>query len=194
VPGRDTNPDGVPYPTDHLGGNKRVGGRPGDRIPNLTFQGYVDGDRSQGLQAVSLADYFDPSQKRYKILHLEIAATWCTICASEADATVTVKEPLGARGIAYVEIIVAGPTAGAGPALSDVTGWMDRHQSNFTTAIDVHARRLGAIGIHGDVMPWDVLLDTRTMEILDSSGGAPADIGIFDQDFLDFVNTHPPSY
>jgi hypothetical protein len=194
VAGRDVNPDGVPYPTDHLGANKRVGTRRGDRIPNFTFQAYVDGDRSKGLQTISLADYFDPTQARYKVLHLELAATWCAICASEADATVIAKAPLGAKGVAYVEVIVSGPTQGAGPSLSDVTGWMDRHKSNFTTAIDVRARRVSQVGVTGEVMPWDILVDTRTMEILDSAGGAPADLVQFDDLFLAFVNTNPPSY
>lgn len=182
------------YPTDHLGPNKRVGTRRGDRIPNLTFQGYIDGDRSKGLRSISLADYFDPALRRYKILHIEVAATWCAICSSVAKATVLAKEPMARKGVAYIEIIVAGPTVGAGPALEEVTGWMDRHHSNFTTAIDVRARRLGALGVTGEVIPWDILVDTRTMEILDSAGGAPLDIVQFDELFLDFVTKNPPSY
>ena len=54
LPGRTANPDGVPYPTDHLGGAPRSGQRPGDRIPNFTFQAYVDGDRGAGLKTISL--------------------------------------------------------------------------------------------------------------------------------------------
>jgi hypothetical protein len=194
VPGRSTNPDGVPYPTDSLGSAKRVGKIPGDRIPNLTFQAYVDGDVSKGLAVVSLADFYDPNQTRNKVLHIEGAATWCEICASEADATTTAKAFMNGKGVVYLEVIVSGPTQQRGPSLGDVTGWMSAHKSNFSTAIDVRARRMSGIGVDGTVMPWDILIDTRTMEILDSSGGAPADIVDYDSQFVDFVNTHPPSY
>lgn len=98
VVAHDTNPDGVRYPTDHLGGTKRSGKRPGNRIPNLAFQAYLDGDRTAGLKTISLADYFDPGQKRHKILHIEVSAVWCAICASVTEATVQVKEPLGKEG------------------------------------------------------------------------------------------------
>src|SRR5687768_2765882 len=64
VVGTDTNPDGDPYPTDNIGGRPRGGGRRGDRIANFKFQGYRDGDRSKGLAPISLAEYFDPKQKR----------------------------------------------------------------------------------------------------------------------------------
>lgn len=194
VPGRNTNPDGVPYPADHLGGHPRSGKLRGDRIPNLTFQAYVDGDHAAGLKTVSLADYFDPEQRRQKTLHIEVSAVWCTICASVTEATVSVKDPLGREGIAYLEVILAGARGGEGPSLADVEGWIDRHHSNLTTGIDVRGRRLGAIGVDPAVMPWDIVLDTRTMEILDSSGGAPQDIVKYDRSYVALVDSMAPSY
>lgn len=194
VAGRDVNPDGIAYPTDHIGGEKRSALRRGDRIPNFTFQAYVDGDRAAGLKTISLADYYDPKQKRWKLLHLEVASTWCAICSSEAEATVIAKEPLGKEGVAYLEVIVSGAAAGEGPSLSEVDSWVSRHKSNFTTGIDVRARRLGSIGVAVDVMPWDIMIDTRTMEILDSSGGAPADIVVFDRSYLALLAKITPAY
>jgi hypothetical protein len=194
VPGRTTNPDGVPYPTDRIGPHDRVGKNPGDRIPNFTFQGYPDADRSRGLQPISLADYFDPQQKRNKVLHIQVAATWCSICRSVVEATNIAKEPLGKRGMAYLEVVVSGPTQGIGPSLPQFDEWLTQNKTTFTSVLDVRARRLASIGVNGDVMPWDIVIDTRTMEILDSSGGAPADIGLFANEFLAFVEKNPPSY
>ena len=112
-PGHDTNPDGVPYPTDHIGGTPRSGrAHPGDRIPNFTFQAYVNGDRAAGLKTISMADYFDPKQARNKVLHIEVSAVWCSICSSVTDETVKVKDELGKEGVVYLEVI----TAGASPA------------------------------------------------------------------------------
>ncbi len=188
-----TNPDGMAYPTEGLGGRKRAGRTPGDRIPNFTFRGYRNG-RAGGLETISLAEYFDPDQKRHKVLHIQIAATWCAICSSELEATVGVVEPLGERGIRFLEVIVSGATAGKGPALEEVDQWVDRHKTNFPTAIDVAARRLGPLGISGAAVPYDILVDTRTMEILDSSVGAPLDVGKYVLDGLRWVENNPPSY
>lgn len=187
------NPDGVPYPTDNLGGRKRVGTRRGDRMPNFTFKGYRSG-RAGGLENIALAEFFDPSQKRHKVLHLQLAATWCTICSSELEATMSIAEPLRAKGVALLEVIVSGAHAGKGPSLAEVDQWIDRHGTTFPTGIDVAARRLGAVGVSGSAMPHDILIDTRTMEILDSSVGAPLDVGKYDQAGVDFVDHSPPSY
>ncbi len=188
----ETNPDGLPYPADHIGGRKRSGTRPGDRMPNLTLRSYRNG-RADGLETISLAEYFDPDQKRNKVLHIQVAATWCAICSAELEATVTVTEPLKERGVVFLEILVSGATAGEGPSLEEVDRWIDRHKTNFPTAIDVRARRLAPLGVSGSAMPHDILIDTRTMEILDSSIGAPLDVGVYVLDGLEFVTKHPPS-
>lgn len=192
--GRDVNPDGVPYPTDNLGGAERAGGRPGQRIPNFTFQAYVDGDRAAGLQTISLADFFDPSQKRFKIIDLQVAAIWCAVCTNVVNGTIPVKEKLGREGVVFLEVMVAGSVSTAGPSLAEVDEWITRHGSNYTTAIDVRARRLGGIGIDRAAVPYDLLIDARTMEILDSSVGAPVSVEGYVRDGLKYVASHPPSY
>lgn len=190
----ETNPDGVPYPTDRIGGLKRAGKRPGDRMPNFTFRAYRNPGRAGGLETVSLAEYFDPQQKRHKVLHLQVAATWCSICSSELEATVGVTEPLKERGVVFLEVVVSGAAPGKGPSLSEVDAWIDRHETNFPTAIDVGARRLGTIGVSGAAMPHDILIDTRTMEILDSSVGAPVDVAKYVLEAVRWVEANPPSY
>lgn len=194
LPVIETNPDGVPYPTDRLGGRKRSGTRPGDRMPNFTFRAYRPPGRVGGLETVSLAEYFDPQQRRHKVLHLQVAATWCAICSSELEATVGVADRLKERGIVFLEVIVSGAAAGKGPSLAEAEAWIDRHKTNFPTGIDVAARRLGAVGVTGTAMPHDILIDTRTMEILDSSVGAPVDVVKYVLEGLRFVEESPPSY
>lgn len=190
---RDTNPDGVPYPTDNVGPRKRIGSTPGQRLPNLAFHAYLDGDRSQ-LSTISMADFYDPEMKRHKVLHLMIAATWCAICSAELEAAISIKEQARGIGVVFVEVIVSGATAGKGPSSDEVEGWMKRHGTNITTAIDVRAKKLGPLGIDPIAMPHDILVDTRTMEILDSSVGAPLDVGKYVQSATRWVDANPPSY
>lgn len=192
--GRAANPDGVPYPTDNLGGVEHSRARSGDRIPNFTFLAYEGGDRSGGLKPVSLADYYDPDQKRHRLLHLKVSATWCGYCSAALVDLVRSKQELEAEGAVSLEVVVSGPTNRIGPSLGELDGWVERHGSNVTTAVDVRARRLGGIGVDGTVVPWDLLIDTRTMEILDSSGGAPSDVKRYVRDGLAFVANNPPGY
>ena len=196
VAGHTTNPDGVAYPTDHIGGTQRAGGRPGDRIPNYTFMAYVDGDRAAGLKPVSLADFYDPTSKRAKILDLQISATWCSVCSQVTTSTVPVKAELAKEGALFLEVIVAGNAPSAGPSLEEVDAWVTSHHSTVTTAIDVRGHRLGNIGVDRTLVPYDVLLDLRTMEILDASPGAPQnfDIASYAHEGLTYVGTHAPSY
>jgi len=192
VPAHPTNPEGVAYPTDSLGGAERGVNHPGDRIPNLTFQAYVDGDRSKGLQTVSLADYFDPERKHHKLLDIQISAGWCSICSVETSSTSQVIDDLKKEGATFLQVMINGNGGATGPALEEVDAWVDGHHMTYTLAIDVRARRMNGLGV--TTVPWDLLIDTRTMEILDSSAGAPADVEKYVRDGLDFVNAHPPSY
>src|SRR5580704_17417819 len=83
--GTNTNPDGVPYPspTGGYGRNARSGSTPGSVMANYRFQGYRSGDPSKGLPTISLADYYDPCNKRYKMIHLTVAGVWCQPCSQE---------------------------------------------------------------------------------------------------------------
>lgn len=106
----------------------------------------------------------------------------------------SVKEPLAAEGVVFFEVVVSGAIAGTGPSLGEVDAWVSRHQANFSIGIDVRARRSGTIGVDPSAMPHDILIDTRTMEILDSSIGAPLDIVKYVRDGLRWVEDNPPSY
>jgi hypothetical protein len=187
-----TNPDGVPYPDDHLGANARAAAVRGDRIANFAFQGYPGGDRAAGLRTISLADYFDPEQTRHKVLNLQIVATWCAICASETRATVKIKEPLGEEGAVFLQVVVNGNAPTRGPSLGEVDAWIERHGASYDTAIDVGARRTQALGLQ--TVPWNALIDTRTMELLDGSTGAPDDLVRYVRLGLRWVAENPPSY
>ena len=43
-------------------------------------------------------------------------------------------------------------------------------------------------------VPYDILVDLRTMEILDSSAGAPVNVARYVREGIAWVDTHPPSY
>lgn len=168
------NAEGAPYPTDHIGTRSRIKSRPGDRIANFAFQGYRSGKAGGALETVSLAEYFDPEQKRHKVLHIQGVAGWCGICAGEARQTMPVAAALEAEGAVIVQILFQGKSQSAGPALGDLDKWCNTYQTSHPVLFDANAKRLGIFGIDG--FPWNALIDTRTMEILDQGTGAPNDV------------------
>jgi len=192
LPGHTSNPDGVPYPTDHIGSLPRANGRIGNRIENFTFQGYDHGNVAAGLKSFSMADFFDPKATRVKTIVIMGAATWCSACGVESDRIIPTIAPLEKEGVVILSVITAGPSAGYGPALSDVDGWVADHKSNYNTLIDVRARRLANVGLTG--VPWSALVDPRTMELLFASDGYPDDFTAFAHLGTNFVATHAPSY
>lgn len=193
VAAHDANPDGVAYPTDHLGGRARAGTQRGDRIPNFTFQGYPDSNRAGGLKTISLADYYDPGQKHGKVLHLMEAAYWCTICDGQTKDMTAKKAAVSGTGVVILQAIMNGAKHDVGPSLLEVDNWMDRYPTWFTVMIDERAKRVGTVS-EVDAVPWNALIDLRTMEILFVGIGAPTDYAQFTQAGLDWVDKHPPSY
>ena len=180
--GGSTNPDGVPYPCPAAGygHNPRSGSTPGSVIQNFQFQGYLNGDSTQPLTTISLADYYDPCNKRYKILHLSVGAVWCQPCSEETSAVVadlaSPSSVLKAGGVVFLQALDDGPTVGVPATTNDLNYWIMSHNSNFTEMLDPGLMNLGGFFAAASI-PWNSDIDVRTMEMLDSSEGWLGDVG-----------------
>lgn len=192
LPVQTKNADGAAYPTDHIGTRDRTKLRPGDRIAAFSFQGYVDGDPEKGLTTVSLSDFYDPEQKRYKLLHIQGVASWCPICAQEARQTAAAQDALRAKGVVIVQVLFQGKDRSTGPSLADLETWCNVYEPKHPVLFDANAKRLGAFGIDG--FPWNALVDTRTMEILDQGTGAPSDVTAYVNAGLELVAGPPATW
>jgi hypothetical protein len=190
VAGHANNPDGLPYPTGQFGAQPRQGSIPGDTIPNFVFRGYVDGDTSGDLKTVSLADFYDPSGERNVVLHLMAAAMWCPVCADETDAMVAALPALRAEGAVVVQAVIMGPDQDVPADRCDLVNWIEDHDANFTVVLDVNARRIATVAAITAV-PWNGLVDTRTMEVLQADLGAPQDYAAYVRSALDWVAANP---
>jgi hypothetical protein len=193
VTGATNNPDGQAYPTEHLGGQPRAGSYRGARIPNFSFQAYPDSNIAGGLKTISLADYYDPGQKRAKVLHLMVAAVWCPICDGMTREMLPLKTELANRDVVIVQVLMDGKRYGIAPSLNDVASWINRFPTWYTVGIDAHAQRIGTIA-QLDGLPWNAFVDLRTMEILLVVPGRPISYEQTIDQLVEWVNTHPPSY
>lgn len=177
--GHDTNPDGVAYPTpaSGYGRSPRSGSTPGSVMQNFKFFGYPGGDVSKGLQTVALADFYDPCNKRAKLLHITVAAVWCQPCNQETDAIVAAKKSgdLASKGVVVLQALDDGPVQNQPATNTDLVHWIGSHQSNFTTVLDPGLANFAGF-FDAAAVPWNADLDVRTMEIIDASVGWAGDV------------------
>lgn len=171
----DTNPEGIPYPTTSIGTVERKGdgakAKAGNRIANFKFLGYPNADKSQGLQPMSLAQFFDPSGTKYRILHIQASGVWCTACQAETEVVVPMAAELTAKKAVWVVSIAEGATPGTASKPADLDNWIARFKSPFTHFIDPNNANLGQFYDRA-ALPWNANIDARTMEILTAGTGA----------------------
>lgn len=168
----DQNPYGVDYPTDNLGFTARSGSRPGNRINNYKFLGYPDADSSKGLQPISLAQYFDPEGRKYKLIHIVASAVWCPPCQAEAEMTTPLKAQFEAKKIVWLVSMVEGPARGTPSVQKDLDSWIAEFKSPYTHWLDPGNAKFGPF-YDIAAIPWNADINAQTMEILSSATGAP---------------------
>jgi hypothetical protein len=169
---RDANPDGVmyPQPPGGYGHTVRLGSQAGSVIQNFQFRGYPNGDPSGGLKNVALADFFDPCNKRYKVLHISVAAVWCVPCNQETADMVAGGGAFEKQGVVFVQALDEGTSVGTGAAPSNLDYWIARYHPNFTEVLDPEVANFGVF-IEAAAVPWNADVDVRTMELLDANVG-----------------------
>jgi hypothetical protein len=188
--------DGVLYPSDAIGSTPRQNGKRGSRIANLAFWGYQDGDTTKELTALSLSRFYARERKPEdpKLLHLLVVAGWCPICRGEAKVLTTKETELQARGAVFLTVVVNGPKQDVGPSLIDMSTWSAAHPRTSALALDMRAQTIASAGFDIGGVPWNALIDTRTMEILSTVTGAPKDVAAWIDVGLTWVARNPPSY
>ena len=170
----DTNPDGAEYPTDNIGTIERKGSKPGNRIANFKFLGYPNADKSGGLQPISLAQYYDPTGTRYKIIHIQASGVWCQACQAETEVVVPMKAEIEAKKAVWLVSLAEGPTPGTASKQKDLDGWIARFKSPYTHWLDPANANLGPF-YDRTALPWNANIDATTMEILTAGTGAVID-------------------
>ncbi|MDP9000482.1 MAG: redoxin domain-containing protein [Myxococcota bacterium] len=177
TPGGDSNPDGFAYPSpaNGYGRNIRSGTTPGSVMANFKFLGYVNAMVSPRPTKISLADYYDPCGKRYKLIHVTVASVWCGPCQQETIATVAAQTELLAQGVVVLQALDDGPVQQTGATQGDLDRWISKYHTNFTELLDPGLQNFAGFFKAAEV-PWNADLDPRTMEIVDASPGWAGDI------------------
>lgn len=200
--GKETNPDGVAYPTKNIGtkasshsSTSGKVGTPGNIMKNFKFYGFPKGDKSQGLQQVSLADYFDPEGKNFRLVHIQAAAVWCGPCNAEAKAAATLAGELKGKKVAWLTALVESAKQGSPATEGDLAKWLTAYPSDYSHVLDPNNTNFGVF-FDAAAIPWNADLDARTMEILyASTGGAGTVEGVRSEldAWLKFLDGYTPA-
>ena len=162
----DVNPDGKAYPTGDFGVLE------GKIIQNFKFVGYPDGAVGGGLKPISLAQFFDPSGEKYKMIHIQAAASWCVYCRGETNALVPIKKDLDSRKVLWLVTLAEGGTRGVASTQKDLDLWIKDFDSPFTHLLDPNNKNLGVF-FDASALPWNASIDAKTMKILKAGTGGP---------------------
>jgi hypothetical protein len=179
VPDSTSKPQGsadLAYPTDNWGG------KVGQRFPNLSFEGVASAATADVPTVINVADYYDPTGKRYDLLHIVIVAMWCSHCDKQATAMADLATWQSGQRVASFELAIDGPNR-TGPSMAEVKTWAVKHDLSTPVARDPQS---ASIKPHLTVsyIPLHLLVNPRTMIILDATTGEVPDLKAYESKFL----------
>lgn len=166
-----SDPPAAPYP------NGPYGRGVGAVISNLSFLGWRNGDTPHydpnRLEVVSLSDYYNPDGSGpVRLIALNSSAVWCTVCRAEyiqleRDGVYAEFKPKG------VEILgVLFEDAEGDPAKpADLSFWGGSEGLRLRFPLVLDPGFTTGTYFSTDATPMNMLIDTRTMQILDITMG-----------------------
>lgn len=172
----------------------------GSVIPNYTFIGYVDPlANSASMQYISLGDFWNPhagdtayapgspaeddrlfppgsqygeGKTKPTVLSIDVASVWCGPCNAEALCQLPVHQqryaPCG--GGLFLQL-QDGPNYGDPATPKHLFNWTKKYKEDFPSVIDPQGR-LGVL-FEAQAFPQNILIDTRTMKIVEAIAGVP---------------------
>jgi hypothetical protein len=173
-------PSGVDYQKqDYPAGPYGTG--EGSTLENFAFLGWRDpvaaGYDQTKLEQVRLSEFYDPSgSKGIKLIWINASAVWCSVCRSEMRDIKNngVRAEFAPKGVQLVVTLFEDNKSGPARPL-DLHNWgsAKEHAIDFPLLLDP-GFKLGAF-FSSDATPLNMLVDARTMRVLDETMGYSAD-------------------
>jgi hypothetical protein len=150
--------------------------KPGGVIPNAKWQGFVN-ENEDAPTTVALGDYLDcDGSKGINALLVDVSATWCEACQVEAQTLPsTLKSKWDALGIQVLTLMIQ--DAQYKPATTATAlAWKKKYNLVTTTVAADPQFYFQALAEGGGVgLPFLVTIDPRTMTLVGTTQGYPAD-------------------
>lgn len=178
---------GSPYPAGPYGVAV------GQIIPNFEFVGYVNPESSTAEEGpIELAAFWNPTgedrfpeesifgagELKPTVLVIVVSAVWCGPCQYESAEILPGEHAKYApRGAQFLLQLADGPSAGSPAELSHLKSWTTKYETGFPAVVDPKYQ-LGSL-FPSSAFPANILVDTRTMEIIDVVTGIPEEDSSF---------------
>ena len=163
-------------------------------VANYKFVGYPNSLKvNDVMNEIQLAAFYNPTGEGVypegstvgeagtplpKALLIVVSAVWCGPCNFEADETLPKLyleyKPLGGE---FFLTLADGPTAGKAATSKSLYNWTKKYAVDYPSTIDP-TYKLGAL-FEADAYPANMIIDTRTMKIVEVISGAPEEGGSF---------------
>jgi hypothetical protein len=150
-----------------------TGSESGDLAPNVCVEGWRNPKAEEFEQAemeqLCFSDFWDPERTSHRLLLVNTAAIWCSACQVEYQGTgsrPSLSEEVEARREAGLRVMgTLFQDASLNPAQPEHgVEWARAFDVDFPFGIDPEFR-MGAFA-NADVQPFNLVIDTETMQIL----------------------------
>jgi hypothetical protein len=120
---------------------------------------------------MSLAQFFDPEGRQYKLIHIQASGVWCVYCQKETEVVVPLAAKLREKKVVWLVSLAEGRTQGTPSKKADLDGWIANFNSPYPHVLDPSNKNLGVF-YDASALPWNANINAETMEILQSGVGA----------------------
>lgn len=167
-----------PYPAGPFGIGQ------GSIISNYKFIGFVNSVAGRDLAEIQMAEFYNPDgagvfeegsvfpagSPKPKALLIAVASVWCGPCNYEAANVLpdlyAKYKPMGGE---FLGQLADGPKGGVAATPTNLTSWANKYDPSYPYTIDP-SYKLGAL-FEADAFPANMIIDTRTMKIVDVISG-----------------------
>ena len=140
--------------------------------PHADDPGYAPASPDQDDRLFPAGSYYGSSAPKPKALSISVSSSWCGACKSESKTVLPAKhalyKPLGGE---FFTQLNDGPQPGHSAVQQDLQGWATKFDIDYPVTIDP-GRQLDALFV-AQVYPANIMIDTRTMEIVEVVAGVP---------------------
>lgn len=167
-----------PYPAGPFGIGQ------GSIVANYKFIGFVNSVAGRNLAEIQMAEFYNPTgdgvfeegsvfpvgSPKPKGLVIAVGAVWCGPCNYEAENVLPVLyEKYKPQGGEFLGQLADGQTPGLAATSKNLSGWANKYDPTYPLTYDP-AYKLGAL-FEADAFPANMIIDTRTMKIVEVISG-----------------------
>jgi thiol-disulfide isomerase/thioredoxin len=146
--------------------------------PHHTWKGFPDNSLATSTPVdVAFDDYYDcDGSKGVNALLVDTSALWCGACQEAASHfTQEIKSSWAALGIHVITLMVDDAQPGQPATIKTVTGWKTTYKLDNSTVVVDPGFTFAPPGETTIGLPVEVIVDPRTMKIVDSQEGYSGD-------------------